>query len=532
MRRISAAVALLIASTIAAVAQSVTVIGPITPGDCGMFNSATVIKDGGFPCPGSGGTLNLPNGTTATTQTVGDNTTKVATDAFVQSSLPVSANPSAQVGPSAVNGSASTFMRSDAAPALANTAVTPGTYGDSTHVPQFTVDQQGRLTGASPVTITSGGITSTSTVTGSTTTYTSGQNSQLVLRSNSGSPMVDTLPGSSPGILPSGTFITVKNNDTAGVMAVNVGAGATMKALTAPTGYVYLCPGQSIGWYSDGSNYWSVGQPATCYLKGATTFYAAASGGSASNHGLTTSAPLDSLTDAYALAQSVFNAALLNPSSQAVTIADTTGTCAYATQIFNNRIPGQGDTNTQKAIFPVIILGNTTTPTNCTISSSSNAFGAVQVNGDASFLIEGFALSTTSQGNGLYVNRAWVAYKSMDFGSVASNQIAATHQSHVEIAGNYTWHGTMGCHWLTSDGGSVFVESTATINATSSPSMNPGFACVQYPGSIVNDFAPTFTGSSVSAGVKCWAVLNGIVNTNSTPYPGTGTTTATGGQCS
>lgn len=61
------------------------------------------------------------------------------------------ANPTAQVGPSAVNGSAATFMRSDAAPKLADTAVTPGTYGDATNVAQITVDQQGRITAASEV---------------------------------------------------------------------------------------------------------------------------------------------------------------------------------------------------------------------------------------------------------------------------------------------------------------------------------------------------------------------------------------------
>lgn len=37
---------------------------------------------------------------------------------------------------------------------LPNTAVSPGTYGDGTHVGQFTVDQQGRLTSASNVAIT------------------------------------------------------------------------------------------------------------------------------------------------------------------------------------------------------------------------------------------------------------------------------------------------------------------------------------------------------------------------------------------
>lgn len=37
---------------------------------------------------------------------------------------------------------------------LASTAVTPGSYGDSTHIPTFTVDQDGRLTAASSTTFT------------------------------------------------------------------------------------------------------------------------------------------------------------------------------------------------------------------------------------------------------------------------------------------------------------------------------------------------------------------------------------------
>jgi hypothetical protein len=89
MKRLALAITFLISGIAAALAQAnVQVIGPITPGDCTMFSSPTIVKDGGLPCPGSGGTFNLPNGTTATTQSpFSDNTTKVATDAFVQGAI-------------------------------------------------------------------------------------------------------------------------------------------------------------------------------------------------------------------------------------------------------------------------------------------------------------------------------------------------------------------------------------------------------------------------------------------------------------
>jgi hypothetical protein len=123
MKRIALAAALLIASLAAALAQgTVTRIGPITPGNCASFNSPNTIQDGGFPCPGSGQPLVLPNGTTATTQTLGDNTTKVATDQFVQTAVTNLPLPNTQIYVGNVSGVAvAVTMSNDCV--IANTGV-------------------------------------------------------------------------------------------------------------------------------------------------------------------------------------------------------------------------------------------------------------------------------------------------------------------------------------------------------------------------------------------------------------------------
>lgn len=90
------------------------------------------------------GSLTLGSGLTLTGSTL-DLTTQVRS----------AGNPTQTIGAVAVNGTADTFMRSDAAPALQPIAgLTPATYGDPARVAQVTVDATGRVTAIGEVVIT------------------------------------------------------------------------------------------------------------------------------------------------------------------------------------------------------------------------------------------------------------------------------------------------------------------------------------------------------------------------------------------
>ena len=115
------------------------------------------------------GTVALGSSATASTQTAGDNSTKVATTAYVDSAVTTASYSFTLAGDSGtsqeivdaetVTISGGTGLSSVASNTntltinLDNTSVTAGSYGSATEIPTFTVDAQGRLTAAGTASI-------------------------------------------------------------------------------------------------------------------------------------------------------------------------------------------------------------------------------------------------------------------------------------------------------------------------------------------------------------------------------------------
>lgn len=213
-------------------------------------------------------------------------------------------------------------------------------------------------------------ISAVTNVTGTSATYTSAQTGRILRRSNSGSVMLDTLPGTGTGVLTAGTILVITNADTTGLLRLKAGSGSLLEGST--TRFVLIGPGQSTIVYSNGSNYFIVSEPVLARLGGATTIYVVAAGGSDDNSGIDSSEPKATL-------QGAFDFLYVRCHHGGVDLKiklNVPGT--YTGFNIRGRMPGYFGANAQGAA--ITIEGDTAAPVNtiidggCTVSSGASVY--------------------------------------------------------------------------------------------------------------------------------------------------------------
>ncbi len=176
----------------------------------------------------------------------------------------------------------------------------------------------------------------------------------------------------------------------------------------------------------------------------------------------------------------------------------------------------------------LIIQGNTSTPSNVVISTTSaNCFSVGNL--AVTWRIQYMKLQTTTSGSCIEVTACPFQFRDLDFGSCAANHINVLMGGVVLVFGSaYTISGNAGVHWRAVPG--VINCQGKTITLTGTPAFTY-FASSQRC-AIINVDGNTFSGSAT--GARYQAVLNGAINTNgggATYLPGNAAgVTATGGQ--
>lgn len=179
----------------------------------------------------------------------------------------------------------------------------------------------------------------------------------------------------------------------------------------------------------------------------------------------------------------------------------------------------------------VTIQGNSGTPANVVISTTSaNAISASQY-ARGYWAIKDFKVQTTTSGRGILCQRgAFLTYSNIVFGACAGAHIDVAAGSTLICIGNYSIAGSAPYHFLAQFGGYVACASR-TITITGTPAFSSAFSGALSGGQISSGGC-TFSGSAT--GVRYSAALNGVVDTSgggANYFPGNSAgTTATGGQ--
>jgi hypothetical protein len=184
----------------------------------------------------------------------------------------------------------------------------------------------------------------------------------------------------------------------------------------------------------------------------------------------------------------------------AITIQVADGTYTGGA-IFNGPTPNSNQ-------FGIFLIGNTTTPANCVISTTAS--DAISAQNGVRVRPSGFKLQTTTSGNCINANfNATIEMGgNMDFGSCADSHFNAGVNSSIFSTFNYTISGGATSHWHGSAEGGEIVNGSQTITLTGTPAFSAYF-CGTNKGSVVCG-GVTFSGSATGTRFVCH--VNGTID--------------------
>ena len=155
------------------------------------------------------------------------------------------------------------------------------------------------------------------------------------------------------------------------------------------------------------------------------------------------------------------------------------------------------------------LQGNTGTPANCVISTTSA--DCIYIESGVAVNLGGFTLQTTTGGNGLHIDKkaAVIITGAMNFGACAGDHVQ-NNDGNLLVSANYTISGNAQNHWNAGINGVIYTASL-TVTLTGPPAFSSAFANAHEGGRI---YCGSMTFSGSATGTQYLATFGGSVNTN------------------
>ena len=336
-------------------------------------------------------------------------------------------------------------------------------------------------------------------ITGASHTYATSDAGKQSRRSNTGSAMVDLLPGATGGALPAGWSGTIVNADATALYALQVGAGSTLTGPGVSNGTIVIGPGQQVTISSNGTNYTCYGCPARAVLRANTTIYVSTTGSDTANAGVASTAAFQTGSHAYAWAQQYLDLAGFQ-----LTISILAG--AYSAGIScSGPLLGQAS----PVIFQGAGSGSTTISPSTATAFAANAAAQVEIAAATltSTFSGGSCVSSIDGGTVVTMGAGLI------IGASPNYQIFTIYGGKINITASYTISGGSAAGHYENFAGQTIVTSGITVTLVGSLNFS-AFASADFSGGSLLAAGITFAGTVGSCtGARYAAQYNGLVFT-------------------